>query len=49
MKVVNRVGRGYSFYVIRAKVLLAEKIARKYRVATKEQRDQFQPEDKRGK
>lgn len=48
LKVVNRVGRGYSFSVIRAKILFAEEIARKYA----RKRKQFQPEggeeEKRG-
>lgn len=42
LKVANRVGRGYSFSVIRAKVLFAEQIARKY---PRGQRKPFQPEE----
>lgn len=45
LKVVNRVGRGYSLPVIRAKVLFAEEIARKY----PRPRKPFQPEQKTGK
>lgn len=40
LKVVNRVGRGYSFSVIRAKILFAEVIAQKY----SRKRRRFQPE-----
>jgi transposase len=40
LRVANRVGRGYSFSVIRAKVLFAEQIARKY----PRYRKQFQPQ-----
>lgn len=46
LKVANRIGRGYSFSVIRAKVLFAEQIARKY---PRGQRKPFQPEEKAGK
>lgn len=42
LKVANRVGRGYSFSVIRAKVLFAEQITRKY----PRMRKQFQPKEK---
>lgn len=45
LKVTNRVGRGYSFSVIRAKVLFAEQIAQKY----PRLRKQFQPEEETGK
>lgn len=45
LKVANRIGRGYSFSVIRAKVLFAEQIARKY----PRLRRQFQPEEEKGK
>lgn len=44
LKVANRVGRGYSFSVIRAKVLFAEQIARKY----PRRRKPFQPNETTG-
>jgi len=45
LKVANRVGRGYSFSVIRAKVVFAEQIAHKY----PRLRKRFQPQEETAK